>query len=609
MRLIARERELAELCAFVAGCVRGPSVLVLEGEPGIGKTALFDAALASCSGLRLLTVRCAQAESGLAYVGLADLLEGWTDTLLPALPAPLRRALDIALLRAETGTDVVAPHTVGRAVLEALRFLAADLPVLIAIDDIQWLDPASDRALRFALRRLDRVPVNLLVTRRTTDRPLPLGIEELTSVRQDRLLVGPMDPTHLARLLEHRFGGPLPRGLVSRVLAAVAGNPLYAVELMAAQRRSDHRPGDPLPVPHRLDELLAERMGQLPARAAEPLAAVASLAAPTVALVTDALGAPARAGLNDAFDADVLRVEEGRLWFTHPLLGVAALARLRPSARHALHVRLAAVCTDAEERAHHLVRAADGPDADLATAVERGADLARVRGAPEVAAELAEAALRLTPPDRHADLHRRRVAAGYHRATAGEIGAARAHLAAALEVARAGPPRADLRWRLAMLTALDGDVPAAVGLLEAALAEPGSDPDLVATVHRKLADVYGMQGRLVESLRYQRLALAHAEATGDVLGQTDALIGIVQVTSLDGTGVPPGLLDRIAALVPSCGPARRTRTRTSSCPSPTRCAVTCPPRPSGWSACTGGPSNTATSSGSAGPAAAWSRST
>ena len=143
----------------------------------------------------------------------------------------------------------------------------------------------------------------------------------------------------------------------------MAGNPLYAVELTAALRRSGWRVGAALPVPDRLDGLLADRMGRLPARAAEPLAVVASLAAPTVALVADALGTTALAGLDDAVDAEVLYLEEGRLRFAHPLLGVAALARLRPSTRLALHARLAAVATDDEERAHHLIQAATGPDA------------------------------------------------------------------------------------------------------------------------------------------------------------------------------------------------------------------------------------------------------
>jgi tetratricopeptide (TPR) repeat protein len=438
-------------------------------------------------------------------------------------------------------------------VLEALRLLAVDQPVPIAIDDVQWLDLASGRALGFALRRLDTVPVNLLVARRGTDGPLPLGIEELApAVRQDRMVVGPMDATDLTALLEHRFGGPLPRGLVSRVLAVVAGNPLYAVELTAALRRPV---GGPAPVPQRLDGFLADRMGQLPARAAEPLAAVASLAAPTVTLVADALGTAALAGLDDAIDADVLHIDQGRLRFTHPLLGVAALARLRPSTRLALHARLAAVSTDAEERAHHLVQPADGrPDTALAAAVEQGAGLSRARGAPEVAAELAEAAVQLTPPEDEASRCRRLVAVGYYRATAGEIDAACAHLTAALDRAPAGPARTDLPWRLGMLTALAGDTAAGVGLLETALAESGADPELRGTVTRKLADAYGMQGRLAESLHHQRLALEYAEATGDLVGQTDALLGILQVVVITGDDLPPGLLDRIDQLVPAAGP-------------------------------------------------------
>src|SRR2546430_33929 len=95
--------------------------------------------------------------------------------------------------------------------LEFLRLLAVDQPVLIAVDDVQWLDVASERALGFALRRLDAVPVSVLATRRGTGGPLPLGIDELApAVRQDRVPVGPMPATDLTALLEQRFGGRCP---------------------------------------------------------------------------------------------------------------------------------------------------------------------------------------------------------------------------------------------------------------------------------------------------------------------------------------------------------------------------------------------------------------
>src|SRR6266542_3105105 len=277
-QLVGREDETARLHAFVAELAGGPSALVVEGEPGIGKTALFEALLAQAAGPRVLRARCALAESGLAYAGLADLLGRVTDTVLAALPSPQRWPLEVVLGRAEVGQDPVEPHLVGRATLGVLRSLAAATPLLVALDDVQWLDPASARTLTFALRRLEAVPVGVLVTRREPGGPLPLGLDDaLPQGRRDRLLVGPLDPDHLELLVE---------------------------------------------------ELLADRLERLPSDATEPLAAVAGLAAPTVGLIAAVLGEHAKTALDTALDAGVLLVEEGRLRFSHPLFGVAASARL-----------------------------------------------------------------------------------------------------------------------------------------------------------------------------------------------------------------------------------------------------------------------------------------
>jgi hypothetical protein len=155
----------------------------------------------------VLRARCAQAESGLAYAGLADLLGRVTDTVLAALPSPQRRPLEVVLGRAEVGQDPVEPHLVGRATLGVLQSLAAATPLLVALDDVQWLDPASARTLTFALRRLEAVPVGVLVTRREPGGPLPLGLDDaLPQGRRDRLLVGPLDPDHLELLVEERLG-------------------------------------------------------------------------------------------------------------------------------------------------------------------------------------------------------------------------------------------------------------------------------------------------------------------------------------------------------------------------------------------------------------------
>jgi DNA-binding CsgD family transcriptional regulator len=552
-RLVGRDNEAARLRAFLGGLAGGPSALLVEGEAGIGKTALWEATVDLAAGPRVLRARCAQAESGLAYGGLADLLGRAADTAPPGLPSPQRRALEVVLGRADPGPEAVEPQLVGRAALAVLETLAAASAVLIAIDDVQWLDPASTRTLAFALRRLGAAPVGLLLTRRGSGGTLPLGLDDaLPEGRRERLLVGPLDRDDLELLVEVRLGEPLPRALRRRVVAAAGGNPLFALELAAAQRRSGRSGGDPPALPSRLEELLADRLGQLPATAAAPLAAVAGLAAPTVALVAQALGADARAGLELAMDAGALLVEEGRLRFSHPLLGVAATARVPPSARRALHARLAATLADPEERARHLVLAADGPDAAVAAAVERGADLARARGAPEVAGELAEAAVRLTPPGLAEELRGRRVAAGYHWITAGESARGRAHLAAALQAAPPGPVRTELRWRLGMLTVLD-DVDGAVEQLEAALAESRGDLALEAMVLRRLAGPYWWQGRLREALRLLRRAVELAEALEDRRGLLDAL-NLLMYGSLLAGELPPGLPQRVERLGAEVGP-------------------------------------------------------
>ena len=185
--------------------------------------------------------------------------------MLAVLPSPQRRAIQVVLGRAEAGRDAVEPQVVGRAALAVLETLTTGTPLLIAIDDVQWLDPASARTLAFVLLRLEAVPVGVLVTRRGTGGLLPLGLDDmLPEGRRGRLLVGPLDPDDLELLVEGRLGEPLPRALRRRVAAAAGGNPLYALELAAAQRRAGSFRDDPLALPARLEVLLADRLGRLP---------------------------------------------------------------------------------------------------------------------------------------------------------------------------------------------------------------------------------------------------------------------------------------------------------------------------------------------------------
>jgi predicted ATPase len=205
------------------------------------------------------------AESGLSYSGLTDLLGGWIETTAPTLLPPQRRALEIALLQADSGGEPLEQHAVGRAVLAVVRLLAAETPVLIAVDDAQWLDSASASALAFAVRRLAGARVGLLATWRASEGLPPLQLQDaMPPARQHRLVVGPLHPNDLAELVDQRFPGTAPRTMRSRVITAAAGNTLYAIELVAAHLTSDRSVEDSLTLPTRLEELLAARLERLP---------------------------------------------------------------------------------------------------------------------------------------------------------------------------------------------------------------------------------------------------------------------------------------------------------------------------------------------------------
>src|SRR5690349_18267522 len=167
LEIVGREEELAALRTFVGQTPAGAATLLLEGEPGIGKSTLWLAAVeqARATGARVLSARPAEAERGLAHAVLGDLLEGVLDDF-PALPAPRRRALEVAVLLRDADAVPVDPRALGLGLRSILQLLAERHPVLVAVDDVQWLDGSSADALAFALRRLDGSQVRLLLARR-----------------------------------------------------------------------------------------------------------------------------------------------------------------------------------------------------------------------------------------------------------------------------------------------------------------------------------------------------------------------------------------------------------------------------------------------------------
>ena len=211
---------------------------------------------------------------------------------------------------------------------------------------------------------------------------------------------------------------------MARLHRITGGNPLFAIE-MARAASSDGLRADPdgvWAVPEDLQQLLSARLAALPAAAHEPLLAIAATSQPTWELVLEIAGSSERTleSLARAESAGVIERASGRVRFSHPLLASTVYVNAPASERRALHVRLATLTSDPEERARHLALAAEGPDPEVAAALDQAARRARVRGAPDAAADLADLACRMTGPDDVDELRRRRLDAAEYRFDAGD---------------------------------------------------------------------------------------------------------------------------------------------------------------------------------------------
>jgi len=176
--VLGRDTALAEVATFVDAMEVAPAALLLEGDPGIGKTTVWRSAQAAAiaRGHRVLAVTAVEGEADLPFVALRDLFESVSPDTALALPPPQRAALDVALLRSADPRAVADQHAVCVAALGIIRTLAAELPLVIAVDDAGWLDRSSDRVLRYVIRRLAAEPVGVLAARRPGS-VAPLGLD------------------------------------------------------------------------------------------------------------------------------------------------------------------------------------------------------------------------------------------------------------------------------------------------------------------------------------------------------------------------------------------------------------------------------------------------
>ncbi len=540
--MIGRQAELLAISDWIDegdGRPSGPTsrttAFVVEGEPGIGKTTLWDAAveMARARGIRVLSCRPRRSDATLSHLALTDLLRSVPADAFRGLPAPQRLAIEIATLRREARDAELDSRAVATALTTLLGGLSNSTPLLVAVDDAQWLDPPSANALAFALHRLDDRDVHLLMAVRIEPMPerafpvLTVFDDALSREHIQRLSVGPLSVGAIHSVFVRVLGKSVTRPMLVRIHKAAGGNPFYALEIASEiQRLGTVAPGQPLPVPLDRRELALLRLRRLPRATRDALAQVAARSRPsTKDIDVGALGPAERAGIVRVFADD-------RIDFTHPLFGSALYASLPESTRRALHRQLAATETDVEEQARHLALAASDPDARSADVLDRAADAAGARGASGAAVDLKELALALTPPDDTQSVARRKLELASRRYFAGDAPGARRELERALRELPPSEVRAQVLLELGSVLWNQGEGDAGSTLFQQALDEAESSA-LRARIHTRISS---MTDDFEIAAAHAESALRLTDARQDPLVYSYALHNLARANFYAGRG-------------------------------------------------------------------------
>lgn len=481
--LVGRKSELVRVDSFLDGATSDLRVLTITGPAGIGKTTVWQEGVrrANERGRLVLMARPSGAEAGFSYAALGDLLSPVDPALLAALVPVQRRALEVALLRTDVGERPIESRAVSMGALSLLRELSRSSPLVLAVDDAQWLDAATARVLAFVVRRLEELPVGVLVSVRvegvrpeTFERAVPAEL-------RDEVALGPLSVAALHDIVSGELGVVFPRPTLVRIVAACEGNPFYALELARELVRTDlPGVGDRLPVPEEIRMLVRSRIGRLPRRTRDALFVASCLSRPTATLVDVEALVPAE-------EAGIVQVDAGGvIRFTHPLLASGVYESTPSGRRRRVHRMLADRVDDPEERARHLALVTDKRDEAVATAVADASANAAARGASAAAAELALRALELTPHPASETGVRRALSAAHYLEDAGSTAEASALLADIDPESVVGDLRAELLCAIGKNSWYERDMERGYGLLLEAL-EDAHDPALAAAIHIEAA--------------------------------------------------------------------------------------------------------------------------
>lgn len=548
-----RSAEWRRVREFAAGVRARPAALAITGEPGAGKSTLWRAGVeaAESAGYQLLRSEPSASEMDLAFAALSDLLADALPRVGAEIPGPQREALEVALLMRQAGTEPPAARAVGLGVLTALRDLAAAGPLLVAIDDAQWLDEASLGALTFAFRRAELGPLTLLMAARTEAPadpltaiapPPPHGWRSLVSAMPAETIdLAPLDTWQVQRILPSTFTAAQAR-LVAR---QSRGNPFWAREIAASLETAD---SSVPPLARTLTDRLARSLTEDGAEALAVVAAAGRISVAEALEVLSYLEDPA-AALDEAVLAGVVVETGGRVAPAHPLIGAAAVDSLPPGRRRRLYQRLTAAAASPERHAHFAALAAGpGPDAGVADALDAAAAAARARAGNAEAAQFAAQAVLFTPEPDHAAAARRRICAAQLLDLAGDPHRSLEHLRA-LDLPRLAT--ADLERALPVLLDVTETIhgaEATTALVASLVADAGPEPRRRALVLALASDVaFGLPGGRRQAAADAIRAAEEAGPAADAALHR-ALINLLLDQVIAGDGLDTGLLDRAERL-------------------------------------------------------------